>query len=96
MLSLCKKAGKLVMGFDAVSRELHKGYLLILAGDLSPRTVENIRVRADQNRLPVKKLDRTMDELWAVLGRRTGVLLVTDQGLGRKISAMIDDHDKEE
>ncbi len=96
MLGICRKAGKLEMGFDPVCREMHKGSLIVLASDLSPKTAADIERKALENKLPVKRLSRTMDELWVGLGKRVGILMITDRGLSQKIAAMIDDHDKEE
>ena len=44
-LSLCKKAGRLVLGFDAVMDSVYRGKarLVLLAGDVSEGTAKRVR-----------------------------------------------------
>ena len=44
-LSLCKKAGRLVLGFDAVMDSVYQGkaHLVLLASDVSEGTAKRVR-----------------------------------------------------
>ena len=82
-ICLCRRAGKLVIGFDAVCGELvKKGFCaVILAADVSAKTEKEICFSADKYGRKVIKADFTMDEALSALGKRAGVFLINDEGL---------------
>ena len=83
-LGLCRKAGKLVMGFDAVEDAAVKGtaWLVLTAADASPKTVQRM-ARNVGDLVDVLPTPLTMDRL-APLGRRpVAVFAVTDRNLAR-------------
>lgn len=82
-ICFCRRAGKLVFGFDAVCKELSKkGFCgVILAADVSAKTEKEIRFSAGKFGRRVLKADFTMDEALSALGKRTGVFLIDDEGL---------------
>ncbi|MCH5208025.1 MAG: ribosomal L7Ae/L30e/S12e/Gadd45 family protein [Oscillospiraceae bacterium] len=82
-ICLCRRAGKLVIGFDAVCKELSKkGFCaVVLAADVSEKTEKEIRFSADKFGRKVLKADFTMDEAHKALGKRAGVFLINDEGL---------------
>ncbi|MGI6403198.1 MAG: L7Ae/L30e/S12e/Gadd45 family ribosomal protein [Oscillospiraceae bacterium] len=90
LLGLCKKAGYLILGFDETARALEKGKaeLLVLAADLSPKSAKEIIRLADRQNINAVRLDVTMEELWYTLGKRAGILTVTQKGLADKIVAL--------
>ena len=81
-LSLCRKAGALVMGFDAVKDSVNQGKacLVLCAGDLSPATRQRV-VRFCQNETETEDMPLTQFELSAVSKKPTGVFAVTDENL---------------
>lgn len=85
-LSLCRRAGRLTMGFDPVKESVQKGdaQLILLASDLSPKTARNVRFFAQQGNVCCMDLDLTMDELWFLIGKRIGVAAITDKGFAGK------------
>ena len=62
-LSLCKKAGRLVLGFDAVMDSVYQGkaHLVLLASDVSEGTAKRVR----------RNCEDLADEQLAVLCRRS-------------------------
>ena len=86
-LGLCKKAGKLVLGFDAAADAIKKGNvrLLLLARDISPKSAGKITRPALDKNIKTLTLPVAMDELWHMLGKRAGILAVTDEGLAALI-----------
>ncbi len=88
-LSLCRKAGKLKGGFDAVVEGLKEGriFAAALAVDLSDKTKKNIIFIAGHlpNPVPVVLLDDRMDDIALIAGKRVGVLGVTDRSLAKKL-----------
>ena len=87
-LSLCRRAGKLSMGFDQVKESVQKGnaQLILLARDLSPKTAQEIRFLAQPKGIHCQEIAYTMDELWYLIGKRIGVAAVTDRGFAAKLT----------
>lgn len=82
-LGLCRKAGALTGGFDAVCEAAAKGaaVLVLLAADASERTRRKIN-ESCQGRCPVAEIDLEQADLAAIMGKPYGVLAVTDKNLG--------------
>ena len=80
---LCRRAGKLIIGFDAVKDEMRKKTSggVILTSDVSPKTEKEVLFHAEQNGIEVIKAEFTMDEAKHAIGKRAGVFFVTDEGL---------------
>ena len=80
---LCRRAGKLIIGFDAAVDEIRKKTQggVILTADVSPKTEKEILFHAEQNGIEVIKAEFTMDEAKHAIGKRAGVFFVTDGGL---------------
>lgn len=92
-MCLCRRAGKLVIGFDAVVQELmspkSKAAGLVLAADISPKTSKEIRFNADKYGCEAVSAKFTMDEAESALGKRAGIFLVLDKGLYGSITKSI-------
>lgn len=81
-LSLAKKSGKLVMGFDAVKTAVIHGtaHIVLLAEDLSEKTVKRVNYFCE-DLTEVHNTGLTQFEISQVAGRLTGVLAVADENL---------------
>ncbi len=81
-LSLAKKSGKLVVGFDAVKSAVIHGnaYIVLLAEDLSEKTVKRVNYFCE-DLTEVHNTGLTQFEISQVAGRLTGVLAVADENL---------------
>ena len=90
LMGLARKAGKLAMGNDAAEEAMVQGEtrLLILAGDLAPRTRRNISREAEDAGVAVADTPLTMDEISWAIGRRTGILSINDEGFAKKMEAL--------
>ena len=84
-MCLCRRAGRLVIGFDAVVQELaspkSKAAGIVLASDVSPKTEKEIRFAADKRGTDVIRAGFTMDEAKNAVGKRAGIFLILDEGL---------------
>ena len=91
-LGLCRKAGKLLLGFDTVIEAIQKGeaVLVLLAKDCSERTVRGIKAAALENGCEISALPLTMDEISFAVAKRAGVLAVCDSGFAKKFKTLID------
>ena len=80
---LCRRAGKLIIGFDAVVTEMRGKTAggVGLASDVSPKTEKELLFHGQQNGIEVIKAGFTMDEAKSATGKRAGVFFVADEGL---------------
>lgn len=88
-ISLCKRAGKLIMGFDVVKESLidNSSKLLVVANDISPKTLKEVIFLSEKYKVKLITINQTLDELWYILGKRVGVLSVIDEALSQKIQS---------
>lgn len=88
-LGLCRRAGKLIYGFDAVEAELKKENTavcgVLTASDLSEKSKKEVRFVCAKKDTEVTELAETMDEIKTVTGKRTGIIAVLDSGLYRSV-----------
>ena len=83
-LSLAKKSGKLVVGFDAVKSAVIHGnaHIVLLATDLSEKTIKRVQYFCEDI-TDVYNIGLTQFEISQVAQRLTGVLAVTDENLAK-------------
>ena len=88
-LTMCRKAGKLLLGFDAVKEAAQQGNvrLFLLSSDVSAKTEKEIRYFAGA--LPVRKLPLDMDTLKLYFRKRTAVLGVCEDGFAAKLLLLL-------
>lgn len=96
LLSLCRRAGKLCTGMEAVLEKAGRGEaaLILLAEDLSPRSAERLRSRLPED-IPVRSLPCTMQTLSAVTGKAAGIMAVCDENFACGIRAMLSDDEED-
>lgn len=93
LLSLCRKAGKLRIGFTPVQESVEAGEarLVLFAADFSPRS----RKRMEQVLLecgsppPDRTTGLTMNEISQVCGKPAGVVAVADDGFAAGIGKLM-------
>lgn len=92
LISLSKKAGKLVLGFDVTKKEIFKGTVdcIFVCCDLSEKTLKEVNYICSDMEVEVKELPITLDEMWYEVGKRSGVICITEYGFVKKISALLD------
>ena len=86
-LGLAMRAGKLTFGFDTVKAAVQAGqvFLLMTGEDLSPKTVKETRFLAESQQIPWLSLPITMDGIAAAIGKKTGVIAITEEGLAARL-----------
>jgi len=84
-IGMCRKAGKLAMGYDAAAVAVGKGApLVIVTADAADRTRKNIALVCE-GRAEILETGRTMQEIERTLGRKLAVAAVTDQNFAQLI-----------
>ena len=91
LLTICRKAGRLVTGFDMSAETLGKGKaeLVILASDISPKTEKEIRFFAAKKNVNVLKSDIPMNEIGLTPGRNTAVITICDSGFAARFTELL-------
>lgn len=89
-LGLCRRAGKLLYGFDSVTEEIKKPASkvagVIIAEDLSEKSKKEIRFICEKYGVPVCASTVSMSEIKQIMGKQTGILAVLDDGLLKSIT----------
>ncbi len=90
-LGLCRKAGKLTIGFDETvgAMQKFKAEVVLLSNDVSERTSRNIIRIGEETETEVLVLPLTMDEIGYAVAKRSGVLCVCDSGFSNKIKELL-------
>lgn len=97
MLGMCRRAGRLTIGFDAVVALCGKAeVLLMLSSDASPRTVRQLQFHAGDT--AVCRLPLTREETAHAVGssKPVAVLATDDRGFIRAIRPLLTTIQEEE
>lgn len=92
LLTMCRKAGRLLIGFDAAADALKaaQARMILISADISPKTEKEIRFYAGKyGAVTVSRLPFEMETLAHYFRKRTGVLCVTDEGFAAKLKTML-------
>ena len=91
-ITFCKRLGKLTIGFDVVKTAVQTGeaQVVLLAADLSPKTQKEVEYLCGIFEIPFRRTEITLDEYWYLIGKRAGVIAVTEEGFANKIINLID------
>ena len=77
LVTMCRKAGKLVMGMDMVKDACASGKAcaVFAASDFSEKSLKEIKFSCFRYGVKLYALGMTMDEIHFGLGKRTGVIV---------------------
>ena len=84
LISMCRKAGKLVMGMG-------NARVVFVASDLSEKSLKEVRYTCAKYDAKLYALGLTMDEIALGIGKRTGVLAMTDAGFAKSCIKGLDE-----
>lgn len=86
LLTICRKAGQLELGFDPMKEAISSGkaYAVITAADISPKTGKEVRFFAEKKNIPVAGSDITMDGAGVSFGKKAGIFTVCGEGFAKK------------
>lgn len=84
-LGLCRKAGKLLYGYDRVAEAVLRGKasLVLLAADASSRTVQHMTDTCRQGAVACEVMPLTGEELVMLTPKPAAVFAVTEANLAR-------------
>lgn len=91
-LGICRRAGKLVAGFDAVcglfSRSV-ENVVVFLASDASLKTTKEVRYYAEKHNVEVVFLNVTKSQIYKLLNKSFAVLAITDIKMANMIKSYL-------
>ena len=75
------------MGFDVTKKELFKGSVdcVFVCSDISEKTLKEINYLCSETGAEIKTLPLTLDEIWYEVGKRAGIMCITEDGLAHKL-----------
>lgn len=89
LLGLCRRAGKLTVGFDATVSAVKKqtAKLVLLSSDVSPKTAKELQFFAEESGCPVLILSLTKETCGKALGlqKAVGAVGITDAGFAKSV-----------
>jgi ribosomal protein L30E len=87
MLAICRKAGKLALGFDAAEASLGRGAaLVVFTSDVSPKTKKRMQTKAARLNAVSITLPHSADDVWRATGKRVAVMAITNRGLADRVA----------
>ncbi len=96
LLTICRKAGKMVYGFDSVKESIvdSKAKAVLLASDISPKTAKEIRFFANKTAIDVVQTDIAIKEFEFRIGKKAGVMGICDEGYAKKFLTIVNEQNK--
>ena len=90
LLTICRKAGRLVMGFDPAKEALAEGKakLVLLAENISPKTEKEINFFAAKINVPVMRSGCTQEDFFNGIGKKVGIVTICDEGFSKKAAVL--------
>ena len=90
MFGLCRRAGKLVWGYDAAVSAVRSGEAIacFAAADISEKTFSNLSFECERAGMKAARIDAETAELSFACGSRAGVFAVCDHGFADRISEL--------
>lgn len=90
LLGLARRAGKIAWGHDTAlfAIKSKKAHICILASDVSDRLKNEFRRECtyDDRNVKLIELDKTMEDMKSIIGVKTGVLTVNDEGFAKSLN----------
>ena len=93
-LGICRRAGKMTIGCDAVKGSMIKGeaVLVLFASDISKKTEKDVMYIIEECEIKLIRLKSTKDELADALGKYTAVISINDGGFAKKIKQLVNEN----
>ncbi len=93
LLTICRKAGQLSLGFDPMKEALvcGKAQAVLVTSDISPKTEKEVRFFSGKSGVPVKKTEMTGDDIYLAFGKRAGIITILGEGFAKKALSLCRD-----
>lgn len=90
ILTICRKAGKIVQGFDAVKDAIYEGDVscVIVTEDISEKTLKEMRFICKNSNVDIVALELDSYDMFDVVGKQVVVAAICDFGFAAKIRTL--------
>lgn len=90
ILSICRKAGKMEIGFAPMKEALPKGKVcgVVTTSDISPKSFKEVQFYCQKYNVPVCPVPLDMISLGGAVGRKAAVAAILDAGFYDRISQL--------
>ena len=90
LLTICRKAGRLTMGFDAVKEKtLEDGMSCVLvADDISLKTLKEVKFFCNNTKTKIIKIGVDSSEVFDALGKEVVVIGIADHGFAKRFEEL--------
>lgn len=97
LLGLCRRAGKLTAGNDAVIDDVknNRSKIVIITEDISKNTEKKMMLACHRLNVKILKLNRSQQELSNAIGKYCTVISVSDSGFAKKLFRLIQEENQE-
>ncbi len=87
LLTVCRKAGKLILGFDVVKEAVvgGKADCVLVTRDISPKTLKEAEFYCSKKNIQIIKLSCDMDTFVSIFKRKIAIMAVNDKGFTKRI-----------
>lgn len=96
LLTMCRRAGKLTLGFDASMDSVKAGVapVAVIADDISAKTVKEVRFICGRNNAKVLKGGILTEDFFTLFHKTYGVAAVCDKGFAKKLCEYLDESEE--
>ncbi len=90
LLTMCRKAGRLILGFDAVKEAIYDKHVssVIVSSDISPKTLKEVRFVCRNSRIDVIRLEMDSYDLYDAVRKKVVVAAISDYGFSEKLKTL--------
>ncbi|MGN0614553.1 MAG: L7Ae/L30e/S12e/Gadd45 family ribosomal protein [Porcipelethomonas sp.] len=86
LLTICRKSGRVVMGFDAVKAAALQGNIscVLVTDDVSLKTLKEVKFFCNNTQTEIIKVDLVSADMFTALGKEVVVAGVADRGFANR------------
>lgn len=85
LLGLCRKANRLSMGHDMCKESVNygKACICLISSDSSQRVFEEFSMLCENKKIPLFRIQPTIDEIHHLIGYKAGIITIDDIGFAK-------------
>ncbi|MGN1481380.1 L7Ae/L30e/S12e/Gadd45 family ribosomal protein [Porcipelethomonas sp.] len=93
LLTICRKSGKMISGFDAVKEAVYEGNVscVLTTDDISQKTLKEVKFFCGNSKVDVLELGIDSADLYGILGKEVVVAAISDFGFAKRFKELAND-----
>lgn len=87
LLTICKKSGRIILGFDAVKEAAFEGDIsaVLITSDISMKTLKEVKFFCNNTQTEITRLDLKKEDIFEALGKEAAVMGIADRGFANRL-----------